>query len=125
MAWTWDAALCQLVRLKGPAADALTASAGPGGTPRPIAIVPAARGLPGCLVIGLQNAPVLRVLSLRDHRLLGKVSVEGGVCVSGLAGDPTGDTLAVYDQRWQFVRVLKWPLPGLRIAATSAAAPRP
>jgi hypothetical protein len=64
------------------------------------------------LVVGIYGTPTLLVLSLPDRRLVHTHTLEG-ICVVGLAADPSGTALAVCDRLSEAIHVLPWPLPGM------------
>ena len=114
-AWEWDSARAMLVKRTEDFARSLHAACGKGHNFRPLAVVPASGGLPRCLLVGEHYTPKLRVLQLPDCALLGEMALGGDPKVTGLAADPSGASIAVFDNPGGAVRVLPWPLPGLEL----------
>ena len=86
------------------------------GTWRPIAVMPPAPGqCTSYLVVGTEFSTTLRVFSLPDRRLVHVHRLEG-ICVAGLAADPSGTALAVCGYTSKAIHVLPWPLPGVELA---------
>lgn len=86
---------------------------GPG---RPIAIVPPAPGKRvSHLVVGAFSRTQLLVFSLPGLVLVHtyELSCDNICLVMGLAADPCGGALAVYDFIGQGLHVLPWPLTGM------------
>ena len=104
-AFRWDGA--ELV------AEGIVEAAGATVNYRPLAVVPPAPGQrTSYLVVGTQDFPTQRVLSLPDRRLVHTHKLEG-MMVVGLAADPSGTALAVCDNASNAIHVLPWPLPGM------------
>ena len=121
-AYTWDAASATLWPLGEELSDALRVAAGDAANFRPIAVVPATHSFPACLVAAVYNSPAspVRVISLPDFKLIGECVLRGepdqhhaevpaALAIIGLAADPSGTALAVFDSTCEFVRVVTWP----------------
>lgn len=98
----------------------LAAADGTGtGNFRPMTVVPPGPGLTkSYLVVGAIFSAVLRVLSIPEHTLLFTYKLAHGMTVCGLAGDPSGLSLAVHHMGYPgheqgAVEVMPWPLPGM------------
>ena len=88
-------------------------AAGSRDDPRPLAVMPPAPGKTAShLVIGTDESPELLVLSLPGLSLVHTHILEE-MRVTGLAADPWGEFLAVYDMASSSLHVLAWPLPGM------------
>jgi hypothetical protein len=80
---------------------------------RPLAVMPPTPGrYTSYLVMGVQFMPTLLVLSLPDRRLVHTHTLEG-MEMTGLAADPSGAALVVFDAVSKAAHVLSWPLPGM------------
>lgn len=116
-AWEWDAARAVLVKRTDGFVDSLQAACRKGHNFRPLAVVPATRGLPRCLLVGEHYTSKLRVISLPDCAVIGEVVLDGGPKVTGLTVDPSGESIVVFDNPNRGVRVFPWPLPGLGLVS--------
>ena len=77
----------------------------------PMAYMPPTATLPACIVVGTWGAPELIILSLPGRELLHRHKLASSArAVRGLAGDPSGSSLAVCHASGCVV--LPWPLPG-------------
>jgi hypothetical protein len=97
-------------------ADGVVEAAGLCAVKRPLAVIPPPRGMrTSYLVVGDRFAmtPNLLVFSLPDRRLLHTHVLLEDTKVDGLAADPCGAAIAVWDAASRAVHVLPWPLPGM------------
>ena len=116
-AYTWDAAGATLRPVGDESSAALRDAAGEGDNFRPLAVVPAMSGFPACLVAAVYSYPDLRIISLPDFKLIGEYalpdldSLEDAATpdIAGLAADPSGTALAVYDNAGYVMRIVAWP----------------
>jgi hypothetical protein len=80
-----------------------------------VIVVPAPRGSSSCrrsyLVVTL-DASALRVFALPERQLVYVYNCPTMV-INGLAVDPCGTALAVYDDISKSIQILPWPLPGM------------
>lgn len=109
-AWRWAA------DGSGLRAEGSIAAAGTNYSSRPLAVMPPAPGkLASHLIVGVQDSPELRVLSLPGLELVHTHHLEG-MKVHGLAADPWGGALAICDyvRFGKAIRVLSWPLSDIR-----------
>jgi hypothetical protein len=104
-AFRWDGAAL--------VAEGVVESAGTADNLRPLAVMPPTPGRhTSYLVVGTFGESTLLVLSLSNRRLVHTHTLEG-IEVLGLAADPSGIALAVYDAASETIHVLPWPLPGM------------
>lgn len=109
-AWTWDASQRTLVGVGGASAEALKAASGRGRNFRPVLVMPASRGMPKFLLVGTHYAAELRIISLPDYTLLRTVVLPGGLNITGLAADPSGESIVAFHNSANQLHILKWPV---------------
>ena len=110
-AWRWDASQQTLVAEGGASAEALKAASSRGRNFRPVVVMPASRGAPKCLVVGTHYTAELRIISLPDYTLLRTAVLPGGLNITGLAADPSGESIVAFHNSANQLHVLKWPIP--------------
>ena len=80
---------------------------------RPLTVIPPAPcKAVSYLVVGTGESSELLVLSLPSLALTHTHTLEG-MDLTGLAADPSGGALAVFDRESGALHVLAWPLPGM------------
>jgi hypothetical protein len=110
VAFAWDDVAATLGAKATPVVAAEFATSG-----RPLAVIPPSVNVntsASYLVVVTYGESTLRVIALPDHRLVHTHRCDG-MRIMGLAADPSGNAVAIYDAASDTVHVLSWPLPGM------------